>query len=50
MNEMVELLRSVKGIKKIARYKLFIEGTSQDPITEIKNEIQKSYIFERQNN
>ena len=51
MNEMVELLRSINGIKKIAKYKSMIATTtSLDPISEIKEKIKNSYLFERQNN
>ena len=51
MNEMVELLRSINGIKKIAKYESMIATTtSLDPISEIKEKIKNSYLFERQNN
>lgn len=51
MNEMVELLHSINGIKKIAKYRSMIVTTSSlDPILEIKEKIKNSYLFERQNN
>ena len=50
MNEMVELIRSINGIKKIAEYHLSINEGSFDPITDVKNKIKKSKIFERHNN
>ena len=36
MNEMVELLRSIYGIKKIAEYRSLVTKTSIDPISDIK--------------
>ena len=50
MNEMVELLRSINGIKKIAKYESLVARTSIDHISNIKEKIKNSYIFERQNN
>lgn len=50
MNEMVELFRSINGIKKIAKYNSLIDKTSEDPITDVKNKIINSKIFKRQNN
>lgn len=52
MNEMVELLRSINGIKKIANYKSLLVTTTTplDPIFEIKEKIKNSYLFKRQNN
>jgi hypothetical protein len=50
MNEMAELFRSIKGIKKIAKYHLLTNKNSVDPITDVKNKIKNSNIFERNNN
>ena len=50
MNEMVELIRSINGIKKIAKHHQLINKSSFDPITDVKNKIKKSKIFERHNN
>ena len=50
LNEMVELLRSINGIKKIAKYQSMIVKTPSDPISNIKGKIKNSYLFERQNN
>jgi hypothetical protein len=50
MNEMIELLRSINGIKKIAEYKSLVTNTSIDPISDLKEKIKNSYIFKRQNN
>ena len=50
MNEMVELLRSIYGIKNIAKYRSLVTTTSIDPISDIKEKIKNSYIFDRQNN
>jgi len=50
MNEMVELFRSIDGIKKIAKYNLLIDKTSLDPITDVKNKVKNTDIFKRQNN
>ena len=52
MNEMVGLLHSINGIKKIANYKSLIDTktTPLDPIFEIKEKIKNSYLFKRQNN
>ena len=47
---MVELLRSINGIKKIAEYQSMIIKTPSDPISNIKEKIKNSYLFERQNN
>ena len=48
MNEMVELLCSIKGIKKIAKYRSMIATTSSlDPILETKEKIKNSYLFGR---
>jgi hypothetical protein len=50
LNEMVELLRSINGIKKIAKYQSMIIKTPSDPISNIKEKIKNSYLFKRQNN
>lgn len=50
MSEMVELLRSINGIKKIAMYKYLLANTSSDPISAVKEKIKNSFIFQRQNN
>lgn len=50
LNEMVELLRFINGIKKIAKYQSMIIKTPSDPISNIKEKIKNSYLFERQNN
>jgi hypothetical protein len=50
MNEMVELLRSLDGIKKIAKYRSMVDQTILDPISDIKDKIKNSFLFERQNN
>jgi hypothetical protein len=50
MNEMVELLRSIDGIKKIAKYRKMNDNTTGDPITDIKRKIEKSFLFNRPNN
>jgi len=50
MNEMIELLRSKNGIKKIAEYKSLVTNTSIDPISDLKEKIKNSYLFKRQNN
>jgi hypothetical protein len=51
MNEMVELLCSINGIKKIAKYRSMIATTSSlDPILGTKEKIKNSYLFGRQNN
>ena len=50
MSEMVELLRSINGIKKIAKHRSMVDKTRRDPITDIKEKIKKSFIFQRQNN
>jgi hypothetical protein len=50
MNEMIELLRSINGIKKIAEYKSLVTNTSIDPISDLKEKIKNSYLFKRQNN
>ncbi|CAN5583632.1 hypothetical protein BH23THE1_BH23THE1_16850 [soil metagenome] len=49
MNEMVELFRSINGIKKIVKYNLLIDKTSLDPITDVENKVKNSNIFIRQN-
>jgi hypothetical protein len=50
MSEMVELLRSIDGIKKIAKYNSLIDKTPSDPISDVKEKIKNSFIFQRQNN
>ena len=50
LNEMVELLRSINGIKKIAKYQSMIVKTPLNHISDIKEKIMISYLFERQNN
>ncbi|WP_415310612.1 hypothetical protein [Candidatus Nitrosocosmicus sp. FF01] len=50
MNEMVELLRSIDGIKKISKYRKMNDNTIGDPITDIKRKIEKSFLFNRPNN
>jgi hypothetical protein len=51
MNETVELYRSMKGIKKIAYYMSKVDReSSKDPILILKEKIQHSHIFKRQNN
>jgi len=48
MNEMVELLHSINGIKKIAMYNsINASTTSLDPIFGIKEKIKDSYLFGR---
>lgn len=50
LNEMVEFLQSINGIKKIAKYQSMIDKTSSDHISDIKGKIFNSYLFGRQNN
>ena len=51
MNETVELYRSMRGVKKIAKYMSILEGEiSDDPLLILREKIQTSPIFGRQNN
>ena len=51
MNETVELYRSMKGIKKITHYISKVDQeSSKEPISILKEKIQHSHIFKRQNN
>jgi hypothetical protein len=50
MNKMVELVRSINGIKNIAQYRSMVVKTTLDPISDIKEKIKNSYLFESQNN
>ena len=51
MYETVELYRSMKGIEKIVDYMSKVDSkSSKDPISDIKEKIQRSHVFKSQNN
>lgn len=50
MNEMIELVRAINGIKKIADYRSMVDKTTSNPVSDIKEKIKNSILFKRQNN